>query len=54
MKLALPTGLNRVGVSFPLPENGNGCSFRNTVFFIGFKVLSAVATNVAILWEIAL
>jgi hypothetical protein len=31
MRLALSTGHKRVGVSFPLPEDGNGSSFRNTV-----------------------
>jgi hypothetical protein len=32
LRLALSKGPNRVGVSFPSPEDGNRSSFRNVVF----------------------
>jgi hypothetical protein len=32
LRLALSKGLNRVGVSFPSPEDVNRSSFRNVVF----------------------
>jgi hypothetical protein len=34
LRWALSTGPNRVGVSFPLPEDGNRLSFRNDVFYL--------------------
>jgi hypothetical protein len=33
LRLALTKGRNRIGVSLPLPEDGNRSSFRNVVFY---------------------
>jgi hypothetical protein len=38
-KLALSKGFNRIGVSHPLPEDGNRSSIRNVVFFSVLNII---------------
>jgi hypothetical protein len=38
LRLAHSEGLNRVGVSLPSPEEGAGCSIRNVVFLLVFRI----------------
>jgi hypothetical protein len=43
LRLALSKGPNRVGISLPLPEDGNRPSFRNVVFqYLEFRAMDKV------------